>query len=67
MKALRVWGALCAAALIPCLATAADAANITGIKIVEGGGKRQLVVELNGTGPRAQVITTLRDKAWVAA
>jgi type IV pilus assembly protein PilQ len=66
MKALRVWGALCAAALIPCLATAADAANITGIKIVEGGGKRQLVVELNGTGPRAQVITTLRDKAWVA-
>ncbi len=66
MKALRVWGVLCATALIPCLATAADAANITGIKIVEGGGKRQLVVELNGTGPRAQVITTLRDKAWVA-
>lgn len=66
MKALRVWGVLCATALIPCLATAADAANITGIKMVEGGGKRQLVVELNGTGPRAQVITTLRDKAWVA-
>jgi type IV pilus assembly protein PilQ len=66
MKALRVWGVLCATALIPCLATAADAANITGIKVVEGGGKRQLVVELNGTGPRAQVITTLRDKAWVA-
>ncbi len=68
MKDLSVWSkrALCAAALVPMLGATANAASITGLKVVEANGKRQLVVELSGSGPRAQVVTALRDKAWVA-
>lgn len=68
LQMFRVWSGrlLLAAVLVPGLATAVNAATITGMRVVETEGKRQLVVDLSGSGPRAQVVTTLRDNAWVA-
>ncbi|MBC8120337.1 MAG: hypothetical protein H7Y22_00700 [Gemmatimonadaceae bacterium] len=68
LQTLRVWSGrlLLAAILVPGLAAVVDAATVTGLRVVETEGKRQLVVDLSGSGPRAQVVTTLRDNAWVA-